>query len=94
MEYVLLINESDLSFQDRMNENQQSYWGGWSAYVKAISEAGIVVSGSGLQGPDTATTIIFKKDEKIVHDGPFIDAKEQLGGFFVIKVENLDQALE
>ena len=94
MQYAILINESEVSFKDRGNENQQAYWGAWSAYVIAINEAGIVVSGAGLQGPETATTVLFKGEEKVIHDGPFADAKEQLGGFFIINAKDLDEALE
>lgn len=94
MQYAILINESLVSFAERNNENQQTYWGAWSAYVQAINEAGIVVSGSGLQGPETATSVIFKGNDKTVHDGPYADTKEQLAGFFIVDVPNIDKALE
>jgi hypothetical protein len=47
----------------------------------------------GLQGPDDATTVRVQAGQRVVHDGPFADAKEQLGGYFVIEVDTLDEAL-
>jgi hypothetical protein len=68
--------------------------GGWSAFIGAMAQAGIIVGGSGLQGPDTATTVRIRDGKRLVQDGPYADAKEQLGGYFVIEVPGLDTALE
>ena len=53
-----------------------------------------MVSGAGLMPPDTATTVRIRDGQRLVADGPFADTKEQLGGFFVIDVADLDTALE
>ena len=71
----------------------QAYWGAWMSYVEAIRASGVVVSGAGLQPPETATTVRLKGEQRHVQDGPFADTKEQLGGFFVIDVPDLDAAL-
>ena len=75
-------------------EKAPAYWGAWGAYVDAIEQAGIMVSGAGLQPPDTATTVRIRDGKRQVHDGPYAESKEMLGGFFVINVPNLDAALE
>ena len=62
--------------------------------AQAIAQAGIFVSGAGLMPPDTATTVRLNGHGVQVEDGPFADSKEQLGGFFVIDVPDLDAALE
>ena len=50
--------------------------------------------GEALQLPDVATTLVSRQGgEPLVHDGPFADTKEQLGGFFIIEVANLDEAI-
>mgnify|MGYP001792352539 CR=1 FL=1 len=72
----------------------EAYWGAWMAYVKAINEAGVVRGGEGLDYPSTATTVTFKNGKQVVQDGPFADTKEQLAGFFIIEVPNLDVELE
>lgn len=55
--------------------------------------AGKIVSAEELRGPDTATTVTFKNGKTIVTDGPFIEAKEVIGGFAVVEVQDLDEAL-
>ena len=95
MQYILLLNESAEDFAKRNDPVQAGpYWGGWSAFIGAMVQAGIIVNGSGLLSPDTATTVRIRDGKRVVQDGPFADAKEQLGGYFVIEVADLDAALE
>ncbi len=62
------------------------YWGGWTAFIGAMAQAGVIVKGDGLQGPHAATTLRIRDGKRVVEDGPFADTKEQLGGYFVIEV--------
>lgn len=94
MQYCLLVYESEESMSGRDDpERKDAYWGAYSAYSAALREAGILVGGNGLLPPDTATTVRIRGGERQVQDGPFADTKELLGGYFVIEVENLDQAM-
>ena len=54
----------------------------------------MLVARAGLQPPRSATTLRQQGDKHLVQDGPYAETKEQLGGFFVIDVPNLDTALE
>ena len=56
-------------------------------------KTGKVVGGEELQGPSTATTVSKKDGRVTVTDGPFIESKEIIGGFAVIEVADLDEAL-
>ena len=56
-------------------------------------KTGKIVSGEELRGPSTATTVSKKNGKVIVTDGPFIESKEVIGGFAVIEVADLDEAL-
>lgn len=95
MQYMLLLNETEGEFARRNDPGQAgAYWGGWNAFIGAMAQAGIIVKGDGLQGPHTATTVRIRDGKRVVQDGPFADAKEQLGGYFVIEVPDLDTALE
>lgn len=95
MHYTLLAYESPASFALRDDPNKnQAYVAGWTAYTKTLIDAGILVSGAGLQLPDTATTVALIDGKRQVQDGPYADTKEQLGGFYIIDVANLDTALE
>lgn len=94
MQYMLLLNETEADFAQRQHpEHAAAYWGGWNAFIGAMAQAGVIVKGDGLQGPHTATTVRLRDGQRIVQDGPFADAKEQLGGYFVIEVPDLDAAL-
>jgi hypothetical protein len=57
-------------------------------------KTGKIVGGEELQGPSTATTVSRKNGRVTVTDGPFIESKEVIGGFAVIEVADLDEALE
>jgi hypothetical protein len=95
MQYMLLLTEPDSEFAKRTHpEEAGPYWGGWNAFITAMGQAGIIVKGDGLQGPQTATTVRVRDGKRIVQDGPFADTKEQLGGYFVIDVPDLDTALD
>lgn len=95
MEYVILFYEGKEEMAERTHpEKSEAYWGGWMNYSKAVDEAGIGRGGAGLQTPDTATVLSLKNGKKHVQDGPYADTKEQLGGFSIIDVPNLDAAIE
>ena len=66
----------------------------WSAFDEAARNAGVLVACEGLEPPHTATTIRVAGGRRNVTDGPFIETKEQLGGFVCLDVRDLDEALE
>ena len=94
MEYMLMfyISKEDQKVREDPAA-AAAYHAGWMAYVGAIEQSGHVKSGAGLQGAATATTVKVAGGKRQVQDGPFADTKEQLGGFFVIDVPDLDTAL-
>ena len=95
MQYLMTFNEPQSEFDKRESATDAGpYWGAWTAYMGAIAEAGIMVSAAGLHPPHTASTVRMNGDTRDIHDGPFADTKEQLGGFCVIEVETLDAALD
>ena len=95
MQFMLILNETAEDFAKRNHpEHAQEYWGGWTAFIGAMAQAGIIVKGDGLQGPHAATTLRLRDGRREVEDGPFADTQEQLGGSFVIEVPDLDAALD
>ncbi len=94
MQFALLIFESPEAFSARNGDENDPYLGAWRAYYKALVEAGVYVGGNPLQAPETGTTVRLKDGKRHVQDGPFADAKEQLGGFTILEVPSLDAALE
>lgn len=94
MQFMIMFAESADAFAERENpEKAGAYWGAWSAYIGAMGQAGIIVNGDGLHPPHTATTLRVRDGVRHVEDGPFADSKEQLGGYFIIEVADLDAAL-
>lgn len=89
MKYMLLIYEDDAERVAKMDERMPTC----AAYVEAMRKAGIYVAGERLRGAPTATTVRVTDAGTQVLDGPYADTKEQLGGFHVIDVPDLDAAL-
>ncbi|MBO3086074.1 YciI family protein [Cellulomonas fengjieae] len=61
---------------------------------RSMREAGIWVYAGGLHDPSTATVLRAKDGEVLTTDGPFVEAREHLGGFSIIDVDDLDAALD
>lgn len=86
--------EQPSAFEAREDEESSAgYWQSWRGYLEALTEAGVLVDAGGLQPPTTATTVRLVDGQQQVQDGPFADTKEQLGGYFVLEVADLDEAL-
>ena len=92
MTYTILAYETPDDFGARDDGTRRdAYWG---AYTKALQDAGVMVGGAGLQPPAVATTVRQRDGHRQVQDGPYAEAREQLGGYYVIDVPDLDRALE
>ncbi|EKF17425.1 YciI family protein [Nitratireductor pacificus] len=63
-------------------------------YNEELSAAGILVALEGLHPPSTGARVSFASGEPVVIDGPFIEAKEVVGGFWIIDVPTLADAIE
>lgn len=94
MQYLILAAEDDAAFSSRDDEALSgAYWDAWQGYIAALTESGVLAGAGGLQPPWTATTVRVREGRRLVQDGPFAETKEQLGGYFVIDVPDLDTAL-
>ena len=60
----------------------------------ALRQVPGILTGEQLQPVETATTVRVQNGETLLTDGPFVDAKEHVGGFIVVEVDDLDAALE
>ena len=93
MDYALFIHESPDDIARRDGADAPAYWAAWQAYTHALTEAGVLVEGNALQPAHAATTVSGSGASRTIHDGPFADAYETLGGYYVIRVASLDEAL-
>ncbi|MGH1358855.1 MAG: YciI family protein [Burkholderiaceae bacterium] len=94
MRYTLFLYSDESLFADATPEQiaeQQAIYG---AYIQSLNEAGVFVDTDWLQPSLTATTVSMADGDRLIQDGPYADTKEQLGGYFVIDVADLDSALD
>ena len=93
MKYMLTLIGEEGGWDDVTPEQMQAEMSRWEAFGKELEQAGAFIAGEGLQESATATTIRLEGDERLVTDGPFAETKEQVGGFYLLECENLDEAI-
>ena len=95
MKYLLLIYGEESGWSNLTQAEQEKGMAAFRAYTEALTKAGVMVGKNRLQPISTATTVRAAADGKPqVLDGPYADTKEQLGGFYLIDVPDLDAALK
>ena len=93
MQVALIIYESPRDFDARGGDMTGPYIAAWRTYHREMVNAGVYVGGEPLQPAATASTVRVKNGERSVHDGPYVETKEVLGGFILLEVPSLDAAL-
>jgi hypothetical protein len=92
MHHTLLLYLAPEQISSRHEEGKRAvFWGAFGPYLQAMQDAGVFVAGGGLQPPSTAATVTLESGQ--VQDGPYADSKEQLAGYIVIDVADMDAAL-
>jgi hypothetical protein len=94
MRYTLLLHYPEMMADDIGPEAIAEGMREFDAYAKALVAAGVLQSAEVLQPSELTTTVTAPDGVPRVQDGPFADTKEQLGGTFVIEVDDLDAAIE
>ena len=95
MKYMLILAGEEGGMEDVSPEEMKAVMDGWASYGQELADAGAFIAGEGLQESATATTVRISDDgERLVTDGPFAETKEQVGGFYLIECEDLDEAIE
>jgi hypothetical protein len=91
VQYLLLIygEERPTGPGESMDEMQP-----WIGYTQWLVDQGWMRAGEGLLPTSEATTVRIVNEERVVTDGPFAETKEALGGFYLIEVDHLDDAIE
>jgi hypothetical protein len=93
MKVLLTLYGDDTTWEDEPEAISRAM-AGWQAFDEAAREAGVLIACDGLERPHTATTIRVEAGRRRVTDGPFIETKEQLGGYVVLEVRDLNEAIE
>lgn len=94
MQYMLLIYEPESAYDTETGRHALTdIIAKHMALAGELRASGVMQSGSGLQPIATATTVATNGSGQTVHDGPFAETREHLGGYYLIDVPDLDQAL-
>lgn len=93
MKYMLLIYANEAQWPTMSQEQMGQALAAYGAYTEALTAAGIRLASGRLKDTDTATSVRIVNGETKVLDGPYAESKEQLGGYYLIDVPDLDTAL-
>jgi hypothetical protein len=101
MKYLLLLNNStkdtraweSLSNEDAAKLRSEEI-PKWNQLMAWMGEKGIETQGLELDGPSKAKTVRVRDGEALITDGPYVETKEQIGGYFLVELDDLDQAIE
>jgi hypothetical protein len=94
MKYAFTIYTDETQRENATPEQMQQVSQAYFELTQEMEQKGVLVAGDGLYPTPTATTVRVRDGERNVTDGPFAETKEQLGGFYVLDVKDLDDAIE
>jgi hypothetical protein len=93
MEYMLLIYSEEHAMESLSQEQTQEMLGAYTAYTQALKDANLLRGANRLRKTSAATTVRLANGQTKAVDGPFAETKEQLAGYYMIDVPDLDAAL-
>jgi hypothetical protein len=93
MQYLLMIYGNEPAMLSGSEDATKEMMAAYRAYTEAMAKAGILQGGNRLRPSSDATTVRVNGGKSQVLDGPYADTKEQLGGYYLIDVPDLDAAL-
>lgn len=93
MKYALLLYDDEEAAPVEGTPEAMEIFQAYYSFTEDITNEGVNRGGEALNLVDTATTVRVRDDELAVTDGPFAETKEQLGGFYLIEVDDLDTAI-
>ncbi|MGF6754362.1 YciI family protein [Paraburkholderia sp. GAS334] len=93
MQYLLMIYSEENGWNQMTDSERQQGVAAYQAYTESLKKAEALVGANRLQNTNTATTVRLVDGKPQVLDGPYSDSKEQLAGYYLIDVPNLDAAI-
>jgi hypothetical protein len=94
MRYVLLICDDEQKMNGLSDAVQAERHQAWDGYMHELVAANKLQGGERLRPAATATTVRVQGGQRLLSDGPFAETKEQLGGYFIVEANDLDEAVE
>jgi hypothetical protein len=94
MKYMLLTYLDEQAWLALSAEQQRNEMAKCGPHVERLLASGKLLDGAPLHPTSTATTLRARQGKQVITDGPFADAREQLGGYTLVEAANLDEAIE
>jgi hypothetical protein len=94
MRYLCLIYENEKNWETMPQAESEVVMNEYFAFTGDIQKSGKYVAGEALQPTQTATTVRVRNGKISTTDGPFVETKEQLGGFYLIEAKDLNEAIQ
>ncbi len=93
MEYLLMLHSEEAGWDQMTKEQQQQGYAAYMAYTDALKQAGALRGSNRLRPSANSTTVRVANGKPQVLDGPYVESKEQIGGYYLIDVADLDAAI-
>ncbi len=93
MQYLLMLYAEEAGWNKLAKAEQEQGMAAYKAYTEALTKAGILRASNRLQPSSAATTVRVANGKPQVLDGPYVESKEQIGGYYLIDVADLDAAI-
>jgi hypothetical protein len=94
VQYLLLIHDDESQWSTMADDERDRLYAEYGTFTQALRDSGALVGANQLQPTSTATAVRVRDGETLTTDGPFAETKEQLGGYYLIDAESLDEAIE
>ena len=94
MKYMLLICDDEKAWAKLSDAERQQIYAEYGKFGESIKTGGQYISGSQLQPSTAATSVRVRNGKRLLTDGPFAETREQLGGYYLIQANNLDEAID
>ena len=94
MQYLAMIYGPEGRWEALSDDERTAVYARYTAFADDAREAGVLADGGELAATTTATTVRVRNDETLVTDGPFVESKEALGGYFLLECASIDEAVD
>lgn len=94
MRYLCLIYEDEKLWEHASQADMEKTMADYTAFTEGIKKNGNYIGGEALQPTNTATSVRVRNGKLSTTDGPFVETKEQLGGYYLIKAKDLNEAVQ
>ncbi|MFF6961648.1 YciI family protein [Streptomyces sp. NPDC088197] len=94
MKFLLIMHMNPAVWNALTEEERNEVMGGHDAFINTVTESGEMILTQGLADISQSAVVRVRDGQRVVTDGPYLETKEYLGGFYLVDCENRERALE